>query len=144
MIEAPEVREWFVLIIQGDQPWAGVVLGIEDVKEALTQTLWKNSERVPMHDAASILASLDEPETWLAHGAGDGRPYWHWWLGYAGGSVTVQRLTRAPTADATMNRLHPQLDEIASALSDIAEGLRRLSNSQQEQYVFARRQADQA
>ena len=25
---------------------------------------------------------------------GDGRPCWHWWFGYEGGSVTVQRLTR--------------------------------------------------
>ena len=144
MIEAPEAREWFVLIIQGAQPWAGVVQGIEGVKEALTQTLWANSERIPMQDAAAILASLHEPEIWLAHGSGDGRPYWHCWLGYEGGSVTVQRLTKAPQADATTSRLRSALDEIASALSDIAGDLRNLTDPQQRQYVFARRQADQA
>lgn len=97
-----------------------------------------------MQDAAAILASLEEPEIWLAHGAGDGRPYWHWWLGYEGGSVTVQRLTKLAQAYATASRLHPALDEIASTLGEIVEDLRSLTASPQEQYVFARRQANQA
>ena len=72
-----------------------MVEGIEGVKETLVRILWTDPERALLEDVAAALASLDEPAAWAAHGAGDGRPYWHWWLGYEGGSVTVQRLTGA-------------------------------------------------
>ena len=39
----PEAVACFVLIIQGSTTWAGVVQGIEGVKEALVRSLWKDA-----------------------------------------------------------------------------------------------------
>ena len=97
MAAIPEAKSCFVLIIQGALPWAGVVEGIEGVREALMRILWTDPEQALIKDVAAAIASLEDPEAWAAHGSGDGRPYWHWWLGYEGGSVTVQRLTERPS-----------------------------------------------
>ena len=71
MAGTPEATSCFVLIIQGSLPWAGVVDGIEGVKEALVRILWTDPEQVLLEDVAAALASLDEPEAWAPHGAGD-------------------------------------------------------------------------
>src|SRR4051812_47160557 len=97
MAAIPEARSRFVLIIQGFPPWAGVVEGIEGVKEALVRILWVDPQQVLLKDVEAAIASLDDPAAWALHGSGDGRPYWHWWLGYEGGSITVQRLTELPS-----------------------------------------------
>ena len=138
MAGTPEATSCFVLIIQGSLPWAGVVDGIEGVKEALVRILWTDPEQVLLEDVAAALASLDEPEAWALHGAGDGKPHWHWWLGYEGGSVTVQRLTELPSG-MTVEKLRSPLEDITGVLTDLAEDLRKLAGTEGSKYVFARR-----
>lgn len=139
----PEAVACFVLIIQGSTTWAGVVEGIEGVKEALVQILWKDPGRAVLEEVAAILASLDEPATWKAHGSGDGRPYWHWWFGYEGGSVTVQRLTEPLPSDLVVGRLRSTLSEVTGVLTDCTEDLRKLTGVGQGNYVFTRRHPGQ-
>ena len=124
---APEAAARFVVIIQGTTPKAGVVEGIEGVKEAVLQLLWKEPGLAVLDQVATLLDSLGDPEAWAAHGPGDGRPYWHWWLGYEGGSVTVQRLTEAlpPRLDAGL--LRSALSDAVGSLAGCAEDLRRLA-----------------
>ena len=129
----------FVLIIQGATPWAGVLKGIEAVKDALVRTLWRDPERAVLGEVAALLASLDDPASWLTHGSGDGRPHWHWWIGFEGGSATVQRLTELPPSGRDLNRLRSVLDELGGTLAGHAEDLRRLSAAGHSGYVFVRR-----
>ena len=96
-----------------------------------------------LEEVAAILASLDEPATWKAHGSGDGRPYWHWWFGYEGGSVTVQRLTEPLPSDLVVDRLRSTLSEVTGVLTDCAEDLRKLTGVGQGNYVFTRRHPGQ-
>jgi hypothetical protein len=135
----PEAAACFALIIQGSTPWTGVVEGIESVKETLLRILWRDPEGAVLGNVASTLGSLDEPAAWAVHGAGDGRPYWHWWVGYEGGSVTVQRLTEPLPSDIAVDRLRSTLDELIGVLVDHAEDLRKLSGAGNSAYVFARR-----
>jgi len=134
----PEAAACFVLIIQGSTSWAGVVEGIEGVKEALIQILWNDPEHAVLEDVAATLASLDEPAEWAVHGSGDDRPFWHWWLGYEGGSVTVQRLTEPLPCDMVVNHLRSTLGEVTGVLTDCAEGLRKLTGHEPTEYVFTR------
>jgi hypothetical protein len=138
MTAIPEARSCFVLIIQGAQPWAGMVDGIDGVRETLVRVPCTDPERALIQDVASAIASLDDPEAWASHGSGDGRTYWHWWLGYEGGSITVQRLTERPHA-MTEKHLHSAVGDAAQVLNELAEDLRKLAGAQGRQYVFARR-----
>jgi hypothetical protein len=142
MVATPEANSCFVLVIQGTQPWAGVVEGIEGVKEALVRILWTDPQQMLLQDVAEAFASLENPEAWASHGSGDGRPYWHWWLGYEGGSVTVQRLTEMPSG-MKEEHLRSALGDVTRVLTDLAEDLRRLAGAEGSQYVFARREPDQ-
>ena len=81
MAGTPGAKNCFVLIIQGSQPWAGVVDGIEGVKESFVRISRNDPDQMLLLDVAAAIASLDKPEAWAMHGAGDGRPYWHWWFG---------------------------------------------------------------
>ncbi len=119
---------------------AGVVAGIEGVKESLVRLLSKDPEQMLLQDVAVALASLDRPEAWTAHGFGDGQPCSHWWFGYAGGSVTAQRLTEPLPSDRTAYRLRSRLDEVAGALTDIADDLCRFADVQQKRYAFTQGQ----
>jgi hypothetical protein len=143
MAATPEAKSYFVLIIQGSLPWAGVVEGIEGVRAALMRILWTDPEPALIKDVAAAIASLDDPAAWLPHGSGDGRPYWHWWLGYEGGSITVQRLTEPLLSDTAMSRLSATFSEVTDMLTDFAEDLRKLTDVEQRQYVFTRRQPTQ-
>ena len=142
MAGTSEAKSCFVLIIQGSLPWAGVVEGIEGVKEALVRILWTDPQQMLLQDVAAAFASLEDPEAWAAHGSGDGRPYWHWWLGYEGGSVTVQRLTEMPSG-VTAEHSRLAFADVTRVLTDLAEDLRRLAGAEGRQYVFARREPDQ-
>ena len=141
MTEISEAKSWFVVIMQGVRPWAGVVEGIESVREALTRFICDDPEHLVVQEVAAAIASLDDPEAWAAHGFGDGRPFWHWWLGYDGGSVTLQRLTEPLPPDAAMHSLRSALNEVADVLADVSLDLRRLTDVKQKQYLFTRRQA---
>jgi hypothetical protein len=142
MAAIPEATSCFVLIIQGALPWAGVVEGIDGVREALVRILWTDPEQALIKDVAAVIASLEEPEAWASHGSGDGRPYWHWWLGYEGGSVTVQRLTERPSG-MPAEHFRSALGDVTSVLTDLAEDLRKLAGAEGSQYVFARRDLGQ-
>jgi hypothetical protein len=142
MAATPEANSCFVLVIQGTQPWAGLVEGIEGVREALVQILWSNPERALIKDGAAAIASLEDPGAWAAHGSGDGRPYWHWWLGYEGGSVTVQRLTERPSS-ITEEHVRSELRHITGVLTELAGDLRKLAGAERSEYVFARRDPGQ-
>lgn len=123
----PEAGACFAIIVQGAAPWAGVVQGIDGVRDALVRTLQGNPERAVLGQVAAILEALDDPATWRVHGAGDDRPYWHLWFGYEGGSVTVQRLTAPLPAVADLGRVRAVLGEVAGMLSAQAADLRRLT-----------------
>ena len=142
MAATPEAKSCFVVIIQGALPWAGAAEGIEGVREALVRVLWTDPEQVLLQDVAAALASLEDPDAWAAHGSGDGRPYWHWWLGYEGGSVTVQRLTERPSS-MTAEHLRSALGDVTGVLAGLAEDLRKLADAEGGTYVFARRGPDQ-
>lgn len=116
----PEAEAPFVLIVQGAAPWAGVVEGIEGVRDALSRILRGDPERAVLGEVAAILAALGSPATWRAHGEGDGRPFWHLWFGVEGGSVTVQRLTAPLPAAADLGRVRVALGEIAALLAEQA------------------------
>ena len=142
MAATPEANSCFVLVIQGTQPWAGVVEGIEGVREALMRILWSDPEHTLIKDVATAIASLEDPSAWAAHGSGDGRPYWHWWLGYEGGSVTVQRLTERPSG-ITQDHMRSELRDVTGVLTDLAGDLRKLAGAEHSEYVFARRDPGQ-
>jgi hypothetical protein len=139
----PEAAACFVVVLQGSSPWAGVVEGIEGVKEVLLRIFRKDPGGVVLEDVAAILASLDEPMVWKAHGLGDGRPYWHWWFGYEGGSVTVQRLTRPHPSGTVVDRLRSILGEITGVLTECAADLRKLATVGRREYLFTRRNPGQ-
>ena len=79
-------------------------------------------------DLGAHLAALGDPAAWAAHGRGDGRPFWHWWLGLGGGSVSVQRVTGPLPADPRAAREAAEragrLKRAAAALSACAAELR--------------------
>ena len=122
----PEVTAHFVVIVQGTSPHADVVQGLEAVREAVLQAVWRLPEDARLGRTAALVASLDDPESWASHGHGDGRPYWHWWFGYEGGSVTVQRLTGALPSQAEADHLRATLADAVGVLADCAQDLRRL------------------
>jgi hypothetical protein len=136
MAGTSEAKSCFVLIIQGSLPWAGVVEGIEGVKEALVRILWTDPQQMLLQDVAAAFASLEDPEAWVSHGSGDGRPYWHWWLGYEGGSVTVQRLTEMPFG-TKVEHLRSAIGDVTHVLTDLAEDLRKLTSAGNSKCVFA-------
>ncbi|MFC7478013.1 hypothetical protein ACFQS7_26945 [Dankookia sp. GCM10030260] len=115
-----------------------MVEGIEGVREALVRVLWMDPERAMIKNVEAAVASLEDPQAWASHGSGDGRPYWHWWLGYDGGSITVQRLTERPSG-MTGKHLHSAVGDAAQVLTNVAEDLRKLAGAQGRGYVFARR-----
>lgn len=133
---APEAAARFVIIIQGAAPKAGIVEGIEGVKNALLQHLWKEPGVAVLDQAATLIGSIEDPAAWAVHGSGDGQPFWHWWLGYEGGSVTVQRLTEPlpPRLDAGL--LRSAIADAANALAGCAQDLRQLAGQDAGGYVF--------
>lgn len=126
---AAEAAAWFVVIIQGPAPRACVVGGIEGVTEAVLRAVWQEPAEAGMDEVAALLAALRDPDAWALHGAGDGRPYWHWWFGGPGGSVTVQRLTEVLPLQERGAVLRGALAEAVHALAGCAQELRQLAGS---------------
>jgi hypothetical protein len=139
----PEAEACFTVILQGSMTWAGVVKGVAGVKETLQRLLCRGCNTMPLDQISDALVSMDDQTAWAVHGTGDGRPYWHWWLGYEGGSVTVQRLTAPLCQNQAAGELHATLREVADILAEYARDLRALGNAEQKAYVLARRQSDQ-
>jgi hypothetical protein len=140
---APEAGGCFVVILQGSSSMAGVVEGIEGVKEFLLRALWRDPGGAVLDEVAAIVSSLEDPEAWAVHGPGDGRPYWHWWMGYEGGSVTVQRLTEELPSRPQGMDLRSALSDAIAALTEGVRDLQSLAGAGKEAYVFtSRRQAE--
>ena len=96
---APEADALFVVTVNGPAARSEVVAGLDGVREAFLQAVWSGPRSAVPDDLGAHLASLGDPAAWAAHGRGDGRPFWHWWLGFGDGSVSVQRLTVPLPAD---------------------------------------------
>lgn len=141
---AAETGACFAVILQGAPAWAGVVMGIEGVQEILNRLLLGNLRQMPLKPLVDAVASMDDPSAWAVHGTGDGRPFWHWWLGYEGGSATVQRLTAPLPQGRAVDALRATLGEVTGTLTECARDLRALGKAGQPDYVFARRHAGQA
>jgi hypothetical protein len=132
---SPEAAANFVVIIQGNAPQAVVVEGLDGVARLVQEAVLATPTAV-LQDTAAAIGTLRDPDAWRGHGVGDGRPYWHWWFGYEGSSVTVQRLTAAPLHDTT-GRLRAALAFAISDLADSSRTLRRLGGVPD--YVFKSR-----
>jgi hypothetical protein len=134
-VAAPrEAAARFVVVAQGAVPEARVVEGLEAVKDAVLQAIWREAGQTALEEAAGLAESLDDPEEWARHGTGDGLCYWHWWFGFEGGSVTVQRLTSDP--------LRAALVECIPALAECGRELRRLGGAADRGgYVFTARRS---
>ena len=96
---APEAGALFVVTVNGPIARSEVVAGLDGVREAFLQAVWRGPRDAVPDDLGANLASLGDPAAWAAHGRGDGRPFWHWWLGFGDGSVSVQRVTAPLPAD---------------------------------------------
>ena len=139
----PEAEACFTVTLQGTTTWAGVVKGIKGAKEALCRLLLEGHNAMSLDGISGALESIDDQTAWTVHGSGDGRPYWHWWLGYEGGSVTVQRLTAPLCQDRAAGELRASLREVADILTEYAKDLHALGNAEQQDYVFTQQQSDQ-
>jgi hypothetical protein len=126
---------WFVVVSQGAAPRARVVEGLAAVREAVAEAVRACGRHGPA-GVGDLVASLDDPGAWAAHGRGDGLPYWHWWHGWDGGALAVQRLTEAPPAAAATRAA---LDDAVEALSDLARALHGAVGGGGEGYVFRAR-----
>ena len=124
----PEADAVFVVTVTGPSAWAEVVSGLDGVRGAFLQAVWRGPREAVPDDLGAHLASLADPGAWAAHGRGDGRPFWHWWLGLEDGSVSVQRLTAPLPADphALAQAAHraSRLKRTAAALAACAAELR--------------------
>lgn len=90
---APEADAPFVVTVNGPAARSEVVAGLDGVREAFLQAVWRGPRDAVPDGLGAHLASLGDPAAWAAHGSGDGRPFWHWWLGLDDGSVSAQRVT---------------------------------------------------
>lgn len=96
---APEADAPFVVTVNGPAARSEVVAGLDGVREAFLRAVWQGPRNAVPDDLGAHLAALGDPAAWAAHGFGDGRPFWHWWLGLKDGSIAVQRVTRPFPAD---------------------------------------------
>lgn len=131
----PEAEALFVVTVNGPAARSDVVAGIEGVREALLRAFWSGTRdaaaAAPPDGFAAGMESLGDPAAWAAHGGGDGRPFWHWWLGLGDGSVSVQRVTGRlpadPRAAADAAGRAERLRRASAALADCAAELRAVS-----------------
>ena len=94
-----EAEASFVVTVNGPAARSEVAAGLDGVREAFLRAVWRGPRGAVPDDLGAHLASLGDPAAWAAHGRGDGRPFWHWWLGLEDGSVAVQRVTCPLPAD---------------------------------------------
>ena len=129
--EAPEAEAPFVVTVNGPAARSEVVAGLDGVREAFLQAVWRGPRNAVPDDLGAHLAALGDPAAWAAHGLGDGRPFWHWWLGLKDGSIAVQRVTGPfpadPRAAAGATERAEQSRRAAAALAACAAELRAVA-----------------
>ena len=129
-VAAPEADALFVVMVNGPAARSEVVAGLDGVREAFLQAVWSGPRSAVPDDLGAHLASLGDPGAWAAHGRGDGRPFWHWWLGFGDGSVSVQRVTGPLPADPRgAAERAGQLRRAAAALATCAAELRAAADA---------------
>ncbi len=117
----PEAGASFVVTVNGPLAGSEVVAGLDGVREAFLRAVWRGPRGAVPDDLGAHLASLGDPVAWAAHGRGDGRPFWHWWLGLKDGSVSVQRLTAPlPTAPRAAAEAAGRAERLRRAAADLA------------------------
>lgn len=125
---APGADALFVVTVNGPAATSEVVAGLDGVREAFLRAVWRGPRDAAPDDLGAHMASLGDPAAWAVHGRGDGRPFWHWWLGLRDGSVSVQRVTGTlpadPHAEAEAEERAERLRQAAAALAACAAELR--------------------
>jgi hypothetical protein len=94
-----EAGSMFALTVNGPDARSEIVQGLEGVRDRVLAVVLRERNDANAHDLAMHIARLEDPAVWAEHGVGDGRPYWHWWLGLQNGSISVQRITEPLPAD---------------------------------------------
>ncbi len=126
--DAPEAHAPFLVTVNGPAARSEVAAGLDGVREAFLQAVWRGRRDAVPDDLGAHLAALGDPAAWAAHGRGDGRPFWHWWLGFGDGSISVQRVTEPipadPRAAAGTAERAAELRRAAAALAACAAELR--------------------
>jgi hypothetical protein len=125
----PEADALFVVTVNGPAAAAEIVQGLEEVREAFLRCIWRGPRDAVPDDLDRQLASLEDAAAWAVHGQGDGKPFWHWWTGFADGSVSVQRITAAlPAEDAGAAGRSAGVDPAACAAA-LREAARQLAEA---------------
>jgi hypothetical protein len=124
----PEAEALFLVTCNGARPGAQVVAGLAGVQAAFLRILWRGPRDAVPNDLATLVAALEDPGAWAAHGQGDGRPFWHWWAALPDGSVSVQRITEAlppdPRSAAEALARAQSLSRATAGLAECAAALR--------------------
>ncbi len=126
----PQPSSLFVVTVNGPNAGAEVVRGLEGVRDAVLRVVWREGRGEVPRDIEGHLARLEDAVAWSDHGAGDGQPYWHWWLGLQDGSVSVQRITAPlpaePARVAEGSECRARLARAAEELAACGAELRRV------------------
>ncbi len=121
-----EAAALFLVTVNGAEARAEIAAGLDAVRDLILRVLWSGAREVEPAALDRMMAGLDDPAAWAAHGTGDGRPFWHWWAGFGNGSVAVQRLTGHLPAEAWPAAARTQaaasLLHCAAALRGLARG----------------------
>ncbi|MFC7739560.1 hypothetical protein ACFQX4_28405 [Roseomonas sp. GCM10028921] len=75
---APNEDTLFVVTVNGEGARCELAIGLDGVNEAFLRAFWSRPGEALPQELAESLASLRDPVAWALHGAGDGRPFWHW------------------------------------------------------------------
>jgi hypothetical protein len=91
----PENTSLFLVKSGGDYNAAVLVLGMEGVRNEITEIFMGDAKAEPDMMCEGILDTLADPELWLenGHGAGDGEPFWHIHWSFEDGWLDVQRIS---------------------------------------------------
>jgi hypothetical protein len=122
---AAEANSLFVVTFNGRAAHSEVVVGLEGVREAILQGIWRDQREAISDELVRQLDSLEDAAVWAAHGDGDGRPFWHFWVGFADGSVAVQRLTMPLPVEQIPSGERQVLREALSSCADELRGMGR-------------------
>jgi hypothetical protein len=88
-----EASALFAVTVNGPNAWSEIVRGLQGVRDAVLAAVLRERRDAVARDVEVRIARVEDAAAWVEHGVGDGRPYWHWWLGLSDGSVSVQRIT---------------------------------------------------
>jgi hypothetical protein len=123
------MRATFVVTINGPSASCMIVSGLSAVRTTIIEVLGGGQRESLPPGLRDRLAELGQAGMWACHGAGDARPFWHWWCGFPEGSVSVQRVTTAlpqPRGTAEPGSA-TAAHEAASALKDLAAEVREMA-----------------